>query len=425
MMNLILLLGLICFGLLMHRVSPVDTSSSAAYAMGLMMLIGYLSGRLARRHGFPSITGYLLAGMLIGPFGLNVISSIHVTDLHLINGLALSLIALTAGGEIRLARLRPHFRVVSWVLSMQTLIMIVGMTMGFWILTTWVLPLPFASTAGLLSAGLLIGIVSTASSPSTTLAVIVESGKRTVTTDLILGVVMLKDIVILFLFCVGLNVAHALNPAESSTTTSIGGTFLQISGSVLAGMMIGGLIILFLSRVRNHPVVFILAVCFFSYEVFEPLGLHPLLIMMTAGFLVVNLSREGNRLMDHLEAISPPVYVLFFTLAGAALRLDLLTSVGLLAMALVVLRLFFKWAGTRAGIHISGKASHLRHRGWAAFVSQAGLSLGLATIIAEQFPRWGKSVAVLILAAIFINQLIGPLTLKWLLDKENRPAQDE
>jgi len=424
-MNLLLLLGLILFGALMPRVALIDISASAAYAMGLMMLIGYVTGRLAKRHGLPSITGYLLAGMLIGPFGLKNITQSHVSDLQLINGLALSLIALTAGGEIRLARLRPHFRVISWVLSMQTLIMIVGMSAGFWILATWVFPVPFADTAGVLSAGLLIGIVSTASSPSTTLAVIVESGKRSATTDLILGVVMLKDIVILFLFCIGLNIAHALNPAESETVTSIGGTFMQIFGSVLAGLLIGGLIIVCLSRVKNHMVVFILAVCFFSYEVFEPLGLHPLLIMMTAGFLVVNLSREGDRLMDHLEAISPPVYVLFFTLAGAALRLDLLHTVGILAMALVVLRLFFKWAGTWIGIQFSVKALHLRHRGWTAFVSQAGLSLGLATIITEQFPRWGKSVGVLILAAIFINQLIGPLTLKWLLDKENRATPNE
>jgi len=420
MIHLLALLGLAVLGLIIRSFALIDISSSAAYGMGMIMLIGYCAGQVFRKLGIPSITGYLVAGMAIGPFGMELITRAHVEDLTLINGLALSLIALTAGGEIRISRLRPHLKTITWVLVMQTVTMVTGMTAGFWFLATRIPNLTISTQTGILAAGLLIGVVSTASSPSTTLAVIVESGRRSVTTDLILGIVMLKDIVILFLFCIGLNVAQALTSASSGNPSGLGNTFFQISGSVIVGVLIGVIIIAFLKYIKSQQVIFILAICFFTYEIFEPLKLHPLLIMMSAGFLVVNLSREGDRLMDHLEEISPPVYVLFFTLAGAALRLDLLKTLGLTAMILVILRIACKWAGTWLGLRTSGTMPYLRHRGWTAFVSQAGLSLGLATIIADQFPGWGDSIALLILSAIFINQLIGPLTLKWLLDRDGK-----
>ena len=425
MIHLILILGLTAFGYFMRHFSSLEISESAAYAMGMMMLVGYCAGKLVQRRSLPAVTGYLLAGMVMGPFVMKLITLRHVADLQLINGLALSLIALTAGGEIRLARLRPHLKSIAWVLLSQSLIMVAGMTIGFWLLSVWGLALSVTTQAGVIAAGLLLGIVSTASSPSTTLAVIVEYGTRTALTDWILGVVMLKDIVILFLFCIGLNVAHSLTSSAAAEVVGIAAVSIQISGSLLAGLVIGLIIMAYMRHAKSRQVVFILAVCFFAYEVFEPLKLHPLLIMMTAGFLVVNLSREGDRLMDHLEEISPPVYVLFFTLAGATLRLPLLKSFGLVAMVLVILRLVCKWGGTWIGLRMAGNLRRMRHRGWTAFVSQAGLSLGMAIIIQEQFPGWGESVAMLILAVVFINQLIGPLTLKWLLDRDGNQQSQE
>lgn len=404
------------FATLMNYLALHDISSSSAYGLGLMMLLGYSAGQLARLRRMPSITGYLAAGMLIGPFGLELITTSHVEGLQLINGLALSIIALTAGGEIKIDHIRAKIKTVLSVLFWQTFVMIIGITLAFAIFAQYFKTFDFASQAAIVSAGLLTGIISTASSPSTTLAVIVESGSHSSTSDMILGIVMLKDIVILFLFCFGLNIAR-VHSGASLHQENIWNTLNEITFSLLVGLVIGAVIIIFLRYVRRDQVIFIMAISFFSYEVFEPLGLHPLLIMMTAGFLVANFSREGSRLMRHLESISPPVYVLFFTLTGASVRLDLLQHIGLMAAGIVIIRGIFKWLGTWLGSRLAQEDPFFRKHGWAGFISQAGLSLGMAKIIENQFPEWGKILSMLIVTVIFINQIVGPLTLKWFLDK--------
>ncbi len=418
MTHLLLFLSISLFGFLMNHFAARDVSNSPAYGLGIMMLLGYSAGRLARIRGLPSITGCLAAGMLLGPFGFRLITHTHVEGLQLINGLALSVIALTAGGEIRLRSIRTQMKTIVSVLFWQSIMIVIGITLSFTLLAPFFKTFPLSGSATLLSAGLLTAIIATASSPSTTLAVIVESGSRSTTTDLILGIVMLKDIIILFLFCFGLNLARAFSSGDNLSQHKIWNTFYEIAFSLIVGIIIGLVIVFYLRYVRRNQVVFILALCFFSYEVFEPLGLHPLLIMMAAGFLVANLSREGDPLMRHLESISPPVYVLFFTLTGAGVRLDLMKQVGFLAAGIVLLRMAFKWMGTWIGVRFAHGDRDLRRHGWTAFISQAGLSLGMAKIIENTFPSWGKALSMLIVTVIFINQIIGPLTLKWFLDRE-------
>ena len=138
----------------------------------------------------------------------------------------------------------------------------------------------------------------------------------------------------------------------------------------------------------------------------------PVLIFLTAGFTVSNFSRHGERLIHSVEQLSLPVYVVFFTLAGAKLHLDDLAFVAPFAIALVLVRAFTIWTGVKAGASFGGADEGTRSYGWLGFLSQAGVSISLASIVGHSFGDLGRSLETLIIGGVAINELVGPVLLK-------------
>jgi Kef-type K+ transport system membrane component KefB len=425
MINIIFFFLIISLGFLIKAyIHPQFFDSVATYALGIIMLSGFVTGNLVKKIKLPAVTGYILVGLLVGPFGLQLITHKNVEDLQLLNGLALSLIALTAGGEIKFSGLKKNLKTIASILLFQSVFIIAGI-IGVILLLSLVIPFfsnpeVFPDIHFVIAAGLLMGIISTASSPSTTLAVIVECKKKNRLTELILSIVMLKDIVILFLFVVGLSVSRTLVGGAGFEPTRILGILVEIGGSLGVGIVIGFIFVFYLRVVKKDEVVFILAICFFAYEIFESLHLHPLLIMMIAGFVVENFSNEGEKLIQYLEAISPPVYILFFTLSGAAVNISYLKSLWLVTLLIVGFRMVFKYLGTYVGGVVAGEDSKVKKELWRAFISQAGLSLGMAKIIETNFIGFGGKISAVIISVIVINQIIGPLLLKVCIDKSDQ-----
>lgn len=417
--NIFSLLIIFIVAFTLKDINITSEFNNATYALGFLMITGYLFGRISKRLKMPSITGNIIAGILIGPYVLKLITLKNVNDLQLLNGLALSIIALTAGGEINYKKLKQNLKSISSILFFQTIIILFGFIVSFLILYKLNIITIFNSTSLILASAILIGIISTASSPSTTLAVIVESKIKNRFTQLLLSIVMLKDIVILFLFVIGLSIAESIISMVKFEPGNIFSVFLEISGSLTAGLVIGTIIVLYLRFINKDNIVFILAMSFFSYEIFEPLHLHPLLIMMIAGFIVENFSKEGGKLIIALESVSPPVYVIFFTLTGASINILYLKELWLITLIVVVLRMIFKFSGTYIGSKIAGEDNLTKRMSWMGYISQAGLSLGMAKIIESTFPNIGTKLSVILISIIIINQIIGPLMLKYLLDKSN------
>lgn len=420
MINILFLGIIILVGMVLQTLLPLDIFNNATYALGIILLAGYTAGKVVRKVGLPSITGCILVGILVGPHGLALITVKNVADLQLLNGLALSIIALTAGGEINFSRLKSNLRTIHFVLIMQTVIMILGITLFLLLLQSIIPFMAGLDFRAVVAAGLLIGVISSASSPSTTLAVIVETRIRNRLTDIVLSIVMLKDIVILFLFVIVLNLSRALVGGQTFDRGKILTSFLEIAGSLISGIVIGLIIVIYLKFVKKNTIVFILAISFFGYEIFHPLHLHPLLVMMVAGFVVENYSREGDRLMKHIESLSPPIYVLFFTLTGAAINLVYLKELWFITLLIVLIRMLLKYSGTWLGCTLAGEKKPVNRIMWMSFISQAGLSLGMAKIIEINFRDFGMSLAVLIISVIVINQITGPLLLKLFLDRCDR-----
>jgi len=423
----IALMGLALFAF-SDAVIFADARSTMTF--GFLLLAAYLIGDALSRLKLPKITGYILAGILFGPHLLDLVSAGVVRDLKLIDDLALTFIALAAGGELRLAEL--HQRRASIILTVLFLTVIVFSGVGAFVLAARPL-LPFLDgmPAGhLLAVALLVGTFAVARSPSSAIAIISECKARGPFTEMVLGVTVVMDVLVIIVFAAMVSISQILvTPGAQMDFRFMTMMALELAGSILSGIILGWVISLYMRYVRAELLVFILALAFmvtlFSrqfallldhfYSI--PLHLEPMLICVTAGFWVRNFSRDGGLFMESIERSSLPIYVIFFSLTGAALNIGALSETWLIALLLVGVRSLLIWLGAYLGGSLSGDPSRLRKMSGLGFITQAGVSLGLAGIVVRSFPEWGAALSTTIVAIVALNQIIGPITFKYALSQ--------
>ena len=399
---------------------------SPSISLGFILISAFLVGKTINRFKLPQITGFILAGIFCGPYILKFLSAGDVENLQLLDGLALSLIALTAGGEMRIAELRKDMKAILSILIFQTVIIIAGFVIFGLIGRSF---FPFFSEKTLaqgFALSILLGTLATATSPSTTIAVITETNAKGKYTDLILSTAVIKDFLVIGIFALSLSLSKFLVVSgkvfEADVMTMV---LRELGGSVLLGGLVGLGIILYLKFINRETTVFILGVAFFTYQISHSLGLHPLMICLVAGFLVENFSSRGDSLIQAIEKISVPIYVVFFAISGASLNLEALRRSWVLALIFVVWRGILKFSGTYVGAKIAKEDPGVQKHSWAGFISQAGVALGMAVIVERAFPEWGGEFKALVLAIIAINQIIGPVLLQRLLFKVDEAGKKQ
>ncbi len=409
------LLTLVVISLLaafIQQLGPLPGMASATMLLGFLLLAAFVAGELAREMRLPRITGYLVIGVLFGPSVLRLLPQGTVSDFRLINDIALSLIALQAGGELRLARLRGRFGSIWTITLFQIVITMAGVTAVVYLGRDL---LPFLSQQPVpvvLAVALMFGLVAVAKSPATTIAVITELRARGPLTDTVLSVSVLKDVLIMLLIAVVIPLALVMvDPERGFEFAQLQEISLAIIISLMLGSLVGWLMIVYLREVGVQPILFVLGMAFLVVELAHALHLQSessILIGMAAGFVVQNTSLHGPKLIDALEANSLPLYALFFAVAGADLHLAVIPGVWQVGLLIILARMGLIYVSTYLGAVSSGDLPVVRRYGWMGFLSKAGVTLGLANIIRLRFTDWGGEVAAIIIAMIAVNQLIGP-----------------
>ena len=409
------LLTLVVISLLaafLRMLGPMPPAGSATMLLGFLLLAAFVAGDLARDLRLPRITGYLAIGMLLGPHLLGLLPVETVDAFGLINAVALSIIALQAGGELRIGQLRDRLSSIGTIAAFQIVITMAGVTLLIFLAH----PLfPFLQGQGartVTAVALMFALIAVAKSPATTIAVITELRARGPLTDIVLGVTVFKDVLILFLIAILIPTADVLvQPGTDFDFGQLGNITLAIVLSVASGALIGGLIVLYLEKVKAQPILFVLGVAFLVVELSHFLGLESetfILMSMVAGFVVQNLSAHGGSFLDALEANSLPIYALFFAVAGAALDMAILPHVWQAGMLIIVTRMILIYVSTYLGARAARESAVIRHYAWMGFLAKAGVTLGLAQIVAHRFPSFGPQVAAIVVAMIAVNQLMGP-----------------
>jgi trehalose 6-phosphate synthase len=257
---------------------------------------------------------------------------------------------------------------------------------------------------------ILLTIILISFSPTMTAAVTTETGARSRLSETVLAVVVLADIAALILFSVSTQFARVALGGDFQQGNLIARFAWEIGGAIAFGVLIGAAVALYLRYVGREMTLVVLAACALLSQVGTTQQFEPLLAAMAAGLVIENLSiAQGDALKGAIQRAAPPVLVVFFVGIGASLRIDTLGAVGIAAFSLAALRL----ALIRAGVVVAASRSTIdddtRKYMWTGLVSQAGITLGFAAVVAREFPEWGMNLQVLVAALIAIHELAGPL----------------
>lgn len=396
------------------RAVPVSPQHGplAAMLLGFTLLAGYLAGAVAVGVGLPRVTGYVLAGIGFGPFGLDILTREMVESLRTIDEIALTLIAMTAGGELKLTRIRPLLGSIT-AISLGIFVLVV---LGIVALVLLARPLvPFLADSPIqvaVAIALLLGIWCANSSPDATMAVINETRARGPLTETILGVTIFKDVLVIVCFAAALSLAGSLVDPDAPFNAEL---FFEIAwevgGAVLVGAFAGWALAFYLDFVGKRKA---LATLVFTYLLILAAGtmhVELLLTAVAAGFVIENFSPAGEPLIHGIEANSLLIFAIFFAVAGAALDLSALLDFWVIALVVVVVRAGLTWAGARVGARRSRTAGEVGRLVWMGLISQAGVTLGLSLLVGRAFPEWGAIFVAVTAAIIIVHLLVGPVLL--------------
>jgi Kef-type K+ transport system membrane component KefB len=407
------------------RVMPaLDGGGATVAAIGFLLLAGTLMSELFEIVGLPHLSGYLAAGIVAGPYALRLLDHHTVDALTNVNALALALIALEGGAELRVSALREGFRGLAWAMFMQTvpIMLIVG---AVFVLARPLMP--FMSSLGfsaVLGAGLLWGVVAMTRSPSAALGILSQTRASGPVAKFTLNFVMASDIVVVVLMAAGIMLARPLvDPGGSFSISEFKTLGHELLGSVALGTSLGLVLALYLRFVGKQLVVVFLALGFGMSEVLKYLGVEALLTFMVAGFIVQNLSKQGDKLVHAIQRMGGVVYIVFFATAGAHLDVPLLQRLWPVALLFFVARAAVTIVAARIAGYAAKDPPILKRWAWAGLISQAGVALGVSNLIATQFPSFGAGFRAIAVACIALNEMIGPVMFKLALDRAGETSK--
>ncbi|MFQ5613093.1 MAG: monovalent cation:proton antiporter family protein [Anaerolineae bacterium] len=398
---------------------------SAGFAM--IALASKQIGQVFVKARLPLISGFLVAGIIAGPFVLGLISAEASKSLLFVDEISLAFIAFAAGSELYLKELRSRLRSITWLTAGQLVSTFILGSLTVFLLAGFIPFMRDLPAPSRVAISILAGAILVARSPSSAIAIVNELRAKGPFTQTTLGVTMIMDVVVIVLFAFNSSAADALLTDLGFDLGFVGLLLGEMLLSLALGYLLGKILQFILSRSIQRLIktgaillagygVFVLSTTIrnLSHELlpFELL-LEPLLICMIGSFLVINFSDFRASFLQVLHDIGPPIYIAFFTLTGASLALDILLQTWPIALALFLVRLGAIFIGSLSGGLLAGEPMRYNRVGWMAYVTQAGVGLGLAKEVAVEFPEFGAAFATMIISVIVLNQVVGPPFFKW------------
>mmetsp|Transcript_8837 Transcript_8837/g.15189 ORF Transcript_8837/g.15189 Transcript_8837/m.15189 type:complete len:458 (+) Transcript_8837:312-1685(+) len=405
-----------------------------------VLAISYHVGEGFQRIRMPAISGYLIAGLLSGPFILGVLDENGLESIKFVDKLSLACIAFSAGSEMHLLEIRKTFVAVSSITLSITVFSWIFVCTTVMLLAEQVEFMRHMSTEQRLCVATMAGTIMVARSPATAIAVLKEVDGRGPFCSLTLNVVIMKDVVVIILFALNLEaikfVEKGLDPLDEGSMyfivlKAIFAPIFAVVCSMFLGVTWGLGLMPILRGARSNPKLpFFLADarvkcvalllmatgCFFMAKF---AGWEPLLACVIMGLYAAN-SKDSHRVQADREALEhvlvrlmPLINVTFFTLIGASLQLGALANTLHIAVCLVLVRLGSLFVGAGLGSKVAGCPPVQVKVAWLAYVTQAGVALGLIKSVTAHEPVWGPPFGALLIAVVVCNLMIGPLMFKY------------
>ncbi len=385
-------------------------------SLALLLSIGFLAAKAGNLIKLPSVTGYILAGLLVGPSGFHLVPLETVgRQLNHFTQIALMLISFGIGEHLEIKRLKETAKSVGLIglgevcgafllVFLGALLVVQQSAIGLssWQLTEYIV------------LALLLGAVSVATAPATTLHVMRELRAVGPLTTTLMAVVAIDNGLAIMLFGIAVSIAHHLMAASSgSVTGAIAASLMEIGGSLSLGIVAGLTIDFVNSKLKNQGEMLTagLAILLLCGELAHLLNFSPLLAGMAAGFTIVNRDHRDLRLFRALNSFEPPIYVIFFTIAGIHLDIKTLAVTGWLGVTYFFCRTIGKIAGAGLGAKLTAAPQAVERYLGMALVPQAGVAIGLIFLISNDvaLSDFSSIITPVVLAGVVLSELLGPV----------------
>lgn len=419
---------IVIFGILLvaTQLAPASREVVGTVAgLGFLLLAGTLMSELVETVGLPHLSGYLLAGLIAGPHAMHLVDHESVERLSVINALALALIAIAGGAELRLEQLRESARSLAWGMLVQC--GLVGLAAGVTFMAVARF-LPFTASLtplAVFGVALLWGTLAMTRSPSAVLGILTQLRPKGPLTTYTLAFVMASDVILVVVLALMMAVVRVLvDPSATLQLSNFAALGHELLGSTALGTTLGIVLGVYLRFVGRQLLVVLVGLGFGMTELLRYVHLDPLLSFMVAGFVVQNFTHQGAKLLHAVEEAGALVFVVFFATAGAHLDLPLLFAMWPIAVALAGVRAVATVLAGRLASRLADDPPVIRAWGWSGLVSQAGLTIGFTIIIARAFPEFGQGFGNLAIGVVALNEMIGPVLFKLGLDRAGETKHD-
>ncbi len=376
--------------------------------LSLLLLGGLFCGRLVKHIKLPNVTGYLLAGLLMGPCVLKILPEATVNSFNLISQMALAFIAFTIGLSFKRSYFKrvgtapviiAIFEALAAVFFVQLILVLAGFDPAF---------------------SIVLGALAAATAPAATIMVIKQYHAKGPLTDTLLSVVAIDDAVALVAFGFAVTIAKTMTSAgDTNLLLSLLEPFGEVFLSLLIGLVLGVLITVPLKHFKKqgNRLVILIAFVFLSSSLASQFGVSELLACMMAGAAFCNISPESDRLADLADQITPPLFLMFFVVSGASLDISILPSIGLIGIIYVTVRVIGKITGAYLGAKIMKTPSQVAKYLGPTLIPQAGVAIGLTIVAQSVVPEYADTIRAVVLCGTLIYELVGPVITKWSLTK--------
>lgn len=379
------------------------------FKLSIVILVGLIGGRIANYFKLPNVSGYIVGGLLIGPSFLNLFSATEVQGLNIINEIALAAIAFGVGSEFLVKDMKR--------VGKDMMIMTIAEVIGALAIVFTVMFFIFKQS---LEFSLVIASMSAATAPAGIIMVIRELRAQGPLVRTILPIVALDDAFGIMAFGIALSLAKITSGvAEISLFKMISGPLLEIVGSLLLGLILGILLTYGAKKAKNRDELLTIVLCFIlaGSGLANFLSLSPLLTCMMIGAVLVNLMQNSNRIFNLISDFTPPIYLLFFTIAGASLDLSVLFTVGALGLGFILARALGKILGASIGAkYVKAEEKVAKYLGM-SILTQGGISIGLSMIVRKELPQFSDEIVTVILFSVLIFEILGPILAKIAITK--------
>ena len=370
--------------------------------LSIILFAGFVMTRLTNTLNLPKVSGYILAGILIGPYGLNLIPMKIINSMGFVSDLALAFIAFGVGKFFKRDVMKKTGGKIITITVFEALT--AGVLVTLFMRRVFHMDWDFA---------LILGAIATATAPASTMMTINQYKAKGEFVNTLLQIVALDDVVCLLAF----SIVAAVASGHAAGSLAISDVVMPIVFNLLA-LLLGFFCGYFLSRLliptrsKDNRLILAIAMLLGISGICAAVNISPLLSCMVFGASYINLTSD-KKLYRQINNFSPPVMSVFFIVSGMNLDVRALATVGVVGVSYFIVRIVGKYLGTYISCALTGTSREIRNYMGLALIPQAGVAIGLAFLGQRLLPpETGKLMLTIILSSSVLYEMVGPISAK-------------